>query len=389
MKNVLEDIFEISEELENKSIKYSKSFYIFLKDSIKFSNELQRRNFESIIKRDFIQNLDYLFQTEIELKEIKENEEINKIANEYLNKIKKKTIPEIEKLINKNFDFIETIKNSASSKIYKLLNNEMKNSKEMIKNAEKEFSENINDLNSEINQTFDIEKKRELESKLKSLKNESILKVAFKNLIGRMETIISKEIEKLKIQLDSMVDEINKIIEENKNYKDLKYGELGNKEKYFKLLNSNNSFFYNYMSAIQSTLIAIFGSLMRGVFVGITSSVVIGGTVGTTFGLPGIVAGCLIGLITGGITLLVHHFKKADKYKNILIKISEKIIGSIEGNFTNIEYNLIEFKNKLKEEMNMKVEIEKNKIKRINFDDFRSNYENEKQSIIEELSKLF
>ena len=128
---------------------------------------------------------------------------------------------------------------------------------------------------------------------------------------------------------------------------------------------------------------------MRGVFVGITSSVVIGGTVGTTFGLPGIGVGCLIGLLTGGISLLVHHFKKADKYKNILIKISEEIIGSIEGNFTNIEYNLIEFKNKLKEQMNMKVEIEKNKIKRINFDDFRSNYENEKQSIIEELSKLF
>ena len=389
MKNILDEIFEISEELENKSIKYSKSFYIFLKDSIKFSNELQRRNFESIIKRDFIQNLDNLFKTEVELKEIKENEEINKIFNEYLNRIYTKTIPEIEKLIVKKYSFIEAIKNSVSSKIYKLLNNEIEKSKEMIKNAEKEYSKKIKDLNNEINQTFDIEEKRKLESKLKSLKKESILEVAFKNLIGRMEAIITKEIEGLKIQLESMISEINKIIEENKNFKDLKFGKLENKEKYLELLNSNDSNFYNYMSAIQSSLIAIFSSLTRGVIVGISSSVIIGGTVGTTFGLPGIGVGILIGLMTGGISLLIQHFRKARKYKDLLIKITEEIICTIKENFTNIEYNLIEFKNNLKKEMTIKVDIEKNKIKRINFYEFKNNYETEKQSIIEELSKLY
>ena len=389
INNALNDIYEISEELENISIKYSKSFYMYLKDSIKFSNELQKRNFEKIIQKDFIENLDNLFIEEIELKKIKENEEIKKFADEYLEKIETKTIPDIEKLINNKNAVIESTKNSVCLKIYKLINNEIENSAEMIKNAEKEYGEKIKNLKNEINQTFDREEKIRLESILKSLKNETILEFAFKNLIGRMEIIISIEIEELRIHLESLENEISKIIEENKKYQELKLGQLKNKEKFLKLMKNNSSFFYNYISAIQSTLIAIFGSLMRGVVVGITSSIFIGGTIGTSFGLPGIGVGCLIGLMTGTISLLIHHFKRDDKYKNILVKITEAIIKTIEGNFTNIEDNLTNFKNNLINEMKLKVEIEKNKIKRINFDEFRNNYETEKQSIIEEIRKLF
>ena len=88
---------------------------------------------------------------------------------------------------------------------------------------------------------------------------------------------------------------------------------------------------------IHSICIAIYGSLMRRVIIGITSSAITGGSVETAFRLPGIGVGCLFGLIEIWIFLLNHHFKKADKYKNILSKLTKEIIDNIEGNFTNIE----------------------------------------------------
>ena len=212
MKNVLDEIYEISEELENKSIKYSKSFYIFLKDSIKFSYELQRRNYVSnlrylwrrIINSESIYDLYNRFKKEKELT-------INKIVNEYCNKIKTITNPEIEKLIIEDiFQNIRRIKYIVSAKIDKLIMDEIEKIKEILKNTERKFS--------------DIEEKRKLESKLKLSKNESNLEESsFINQIGRMETMISKEIEELKIQLEFMLDEINEIIEKNKKFKDLKY----------------------------------------------------------------------------------------------------------------------------------------------------------------------
>ena len=212
MKNVLDEIYEISEELENKSIKYSKSFYIFLKDSIKFSYELKRRNYVSnlrylwrrIINSESIYDLYNRFKKEKELT-------INKIVNEYCNKIKTITNPEIEKLIIEDiFQNIRRIKYIVSAKIDKLIMDEIEKIKEILKNTERKFS--------------DIEEKRKLESKLKLSKNESNLEESsFINQIGRMETMISKEIEELKIQLEFMLDEINEIIEKNKKFKDLKY----------------------------------------------------------------------------------------------------------------------------------------------------------------------
>ena len=101
--------------------------------------------------------------------------------------------------------------------------------------------------------------------------------------------------------------------------------EISEKNQYILLLEKNLSFFYDIPSAITNSLIAIGSSLLRGAIVGITTSTIIGGTIGTSFGLPGIAIGAVIGLATGGIQLLYQYFQKDKKYEKALLKIRRKI----------------------------------------------------------------
>ena len=104
--------------------------------------------------------------------------------------------------------------------------------------------------------------------------------------------------------------------------------------------------------------------------------------------MPGIAIGAVIGLATGGIQLLYQYLQKDKKYEKALLKIRGKIIEIIKEKFDIIKSDMNEYNNDLKQELERKLEIEKNKFKPINYDEIREEYEKEKQEIKSQLEEI-
>ena len=385
----MSDIYEISELLEENSIKYSNSFFLFLRQSIINSNTLQKNDFENKIN-DFFQNLDNLFKSEFEIRKVKNEEKIQNFIKEYHYNINHNILPEIEKIINNKIEFIENEKNKICVEVYTLIDEEIQEHEKRIKEAENDLKEKIKEKKNEIQGSLDNNRKLELQNELTKLEKKNILEFTYDKLLFRIRKIIEKGSNNINKEVVSMIIGIKEKIEQAKNFisHNKIINEISEKNQYILLLEKNLSFFYDIPSAITNSLIAIGSSLLRGAIVGITTSTIIGGTIGTSFGLPGIAIGAVIGLATGGIQLLYQYFQKDKKYEKALLKIRRKIIEIIKEKFDIIKSDLNEYNNDLKQELERKLEIEKNKFKPINYDEIREEYEKEKQEIKIQLEEI-
>ena len=140
--------------------------------------------------------------------------------------------------------------------------------------------------------------------------------------------------------------------------------------------------------SLKNSIISFFGSFGRGIFAGLASGITTGAISGSFIGIPGLIAGAVIGLITGGITLFIKRRQKGKNYKQFLIDIRSDLVSQIEQKIESIisdmeSYN-IELNNLLKE----KKEIEQNKIKDVSFEDFKKEYNKEKEFLKLKLRKI-
>ena len=379
INNILNDIFEISESLEKKSLLYSNSFYISLKNVILISNDIQNNNFKNRINKEFLQNLDKLFEKNIELKKIKEKNEINYFISEYKNN---NPINEIIIVIEYKIAFICNTKNNVYFQISKILDEEIKDHDNKIKEAKDKFNQKIKEKKAEIRETLDDDEKNQLSQELKLLEKENILVFAFNIMVDKLKTIIEEAGQKISKELDNLILEIKNKVEEKKNLI------LNVSDSLVSLLEGNLSFFYDVSSAVKNSIIAIFSSFIRGSGVAITSSIVIGGTAGTSFGIPGILIGVGIGILAGGIELIIKNLRKGKKYEAALLKIKEQILLNIEEKFNTIITDLTDYKKELENELQSKLTIELNKIKPIDYDEIKEKYIEEKQLILNEMEQI-
>ena len=170
----MSDIYEISELLEENSIKYSNSFFLFLRQSIINSNTLQKNDFENKIN-DFFQNLDNLFKSEFEIRKVKNEEKIQNFIKEYHYNINHNILPEIEKIINNKIEFIENEKNKICVEVYTLIDEEIQEHEKRIKEAENDLKEKIKEKKNEIQGSLDNNRKLELQNELTILEKKNIL----------------------------------------------------------------------------------------------------------------------------------------------------------------------------------------------------------------------
>ena len=378
---IINEIFLISEILEKTSKKYLNSFYINLKNAISASNYLQKKKFEYIINLHFFNNLDNLFKIEIELKKIKENEKQKKQYEKYLETVDNTIIPNINKIIKNKIDFIEKNKNEICFNINKMIDDEIKNIDERIKVAEVNYKEKINNKKNEIEQTINEQEKRRLNLELKSLKNENIINFTFKILYNSIENLIvafSQEIEK---EMNNIFDEIDKMIsKETKSFfKVNNLNDLQTNNGSNELLKRNNNFSKDLKTSIKNSIVSFFGSFGRGIFAGLASGLTTGAISGSFIGLPGIIAGAVIGLITGGVTLLIKRMQKGKNYKKFLIGIRSSLVSQIEEKIESIISDMESYNEELNKLLKEKKEIEQNKIKDISFEEFKKEYNKEKE----------
>ena len=346
----MNEIYEISELLEGKSIKYSNSFFSFLKKSIIISNNLQKEDFQIKINY-FLHNLDDLFESECELRKVKNDEKIQNFINQYYYKINHDILPEIEKIINNKIMFIENERNKICLEVLLLIDEEIQEHEKRINEAKKDLNEKIKLKKTEIKESLDNERKLELQNELQTLEKKNILEFAYDKLLLKIRAIIERGGNNITKEIESMIIGIKKKVEEAKNFisHNKIINEIYGKNQYILLLEKNLSVFYDIPSAITNSLIAIGSSLLRGSIVGISTSIIIGGTIGTSFGVPGIVIGAVIGLATGGIQLLYQYFKEDKKYEKALIKIKGNIINIIKEKFDVIKTDLDEYNKELKQ----------------------------------------